>query len=348
MQRRNFQPKPILTYSIIVINLVIFLIAEGLGASRDIFVLLDLGVKYNPLIISGEYWRFITPIFLHFGLMHIGMNTFSLFMVGPAVESIFGRWRFAVIYFGSGMVGVFASFVFVDTLSAGASGAIFGLVGALLFIAFKQREFGVRIHTQQIVLIVLLNLVIGFTASGIDNAAHIGGMVGGFLFAMAVSIRHYHYLSRQVVGAFLVIIVSVSLLMKGFSQPLTEREIELSVGYAMVQAEKGDYEKAERYLEPLMNIDDPLALMAIGRVKLGQKQYREAESYLEQAVVNKGNQLNKERLSLAFSWLADAYWLTGQADQTIEAVEEAIALNPNEEGYKKQLDFYQEAKKEKK
>ena len=136
--------------------------------------------------------------------------------------------------------------------------------------------------------------------------------------------------------------------MKGFSQPLTEREIELSVGYAMEQAEKGDYEKAERYLEPLMNIDDPLALMAIGRVKLGQKQYREAESYLEQAVVNKGNQLNKERLSLAFSWLADAYWLTGQADQTIEAVEEAIALNPNEEGYKKQLDFYQEAKKEKK
>ena len=107
---------------------------EMFGSSRNPYLLILFGAKYNPLILEGEWWRLITPMFLHIGLIHLVMNSFALYYLGTAVERIYGRYRFLFIYLFAGFAGTLASFLFSpDSISAGASGGIFGLFGALLF-----------------------------------------------------------------------------------------------------------------------------------------------------------------------------------------------------------------------
>lgn len=117
-----------------------FILLEMNGGSTNPYVLLYFGAKYNPAILDGEWWRFFTPMFLHIGFLHLFMNGLSLYYLGTAVESIFGRLRFLIIYLFSGFFGTLASFIFSSHLSAGASGAIFGLFGALLYFGIEHKH----------------------------------------------------------------------------------------------------------------------------------------------------------------------------------------------------------------
>jgi rhomboid protease GluP len=150
-------------------------------------LLLTLGAKVNDLIRAGQYWRLVTPIFLHAGLLHIGFNLYALFIIGPPVEARFGPRRFLFLYFFSGVSGVLASMAFSPDISVGASGAIFGLIGAYAVFLYQHRQvFGEpgRRLLLNLVFIAAVNLLIGL-APGIDDWGHLGGLAGGSLLALA-------------------------------------------------------------------------------------------------------------------------------------------------------------------
>ncbi|MFZ7945395.1 rhomboid family intramembrane serine protease [Neobacillus sp. 19] len=178
--------KPFFTYVFIAIQLAVFFWLELHGGSTNTSTLIKYGAKVNQLIEEGEWWRFITPVFLHIGFLHLVMNTMALYFLGTTVEKMFGNVRFLFIYLFSGITGFIASFIFNSTLSAGASGAIFGCFGALLYFGAIYPKLFFRTMGMNLIIVLGINLVFGFTASGIDNAGHLGGLAGGFLAAGVV------------------------------------------------------------------------------------------------------------------------------------------------------------------
>lgn len=161
--------------------------ADFKGGSTNSLVLILLGANFKPMVLQGQVWRFFTSMFLHIGLSHLFFNTYALFVFGVEMERVFGRARFITIYVLAGLFGSLASFALHDvTISAGASGAIFGVIGMQLayFKKYQQMlgEFG-RSRLMNVFFIIGLNLLFGFTVPGIDNLAHLGGLISGALMA---------------------------------------------------------------------------------------------------------------------------------------------------------------------
>lgn len=159
------------------------------NGSEDINTLLNFGANVSSLTKNGEYYRLITCMFLHIGVVHIVLNMYSLYVIGTQIESFFGKFKYLIIYLFSGICGSILSIAFSDNIvSAGASGAIFGLLGSMLYFGYHYRAYLGNVLKSQIVPIIVLNLLVGFLSSGVDNAAHIGGLIGGILISMAVGI----------------------------------------------------------------------------------------------------------------------------------------------------------------
>lgn len=178
--------KPIVTYIFITICIIMFILTRG---STDIETLLKYGANNAYLTKNGEYYRLLSSMFIHIGLLHLLFNMYALYIIGPQVESFYGKFKYFLIYILSGVSGSILSITFSsNTVSAGASGAIFGLMGALLYFGFFYRNYLGSVIKSQIVPIIILNLVIGFSTSGIDNAAHIGGLIGGILTSLALGV----------------------------------------------------------------------------------------------------------------------------------------------------------------
>lgn len=183
--------KPVVTYLFIITNVLSFLAMYLFGnGSQDIATLLKFGANYRPFVLDGEVWRLFTCAFLHIGVLHLIVNMYALYVIGPQLENFFGKWKYLCIYFISAISGSLLSITFSTRVSAGASGAIFGLLGALLYFGYHYRVYLGNIMKSQIIPIILLNLGIGFIVSGIDNAAHIGGLVAGIFTAMAVGVKY--------------------------------------------------------------------------------------------------------------------------------------------------------------
>lgn len=178
-------------YIIFGLNILVFVLMTLAGGSTNEATLLSFGVKSNPEIDAGEVWRFITPIFIHIGLLHLAFNSYALWVVGPHVEKLYGAPRFLLLYVVTGIAGVTASYFYhPDIISAGASGAIFGLFGVLLAFSFRYRKSVPQFFSQSIgkgmLLTVGINLVIGYMIPEVDNSAHVGGLLAGVLLAMLV------------------------------------------------------------------------------------------------------------------------------------------------------------------
>lgn len=196
--------KLFVTYILMGLCFLMYIVTLIMGGSNVIYLI--LGANYAPLVKNGEIFRLITYAFLHGSIIHLLVNMYSLFIVGRQIENNFGKVRLLIIYFISALSGGLLSALFSDGISIGASGAIFGLLGALLYFGLHFRLYLTDALISKIIPIIILNLLIGFTVTGIDNACHIGGLIGGFLASMAVGVPEVDNKKDRINGIILLVI----------------------------------------------------------------------------------------------------------------------------------------------
>ena len=208
---------PIITYILIAINVLVFIGMYLFGkGSTDTRTLLQFGANYPAFIKLGDYYRLITSAFLHIGVLHLLFNMYALYIIGSQLEGFLGKIKFLIVYLGSAILGDLMSMLFFDGISAGASGAIFGLLGSLLYFGYHYRVYLGTVVRSQIIPLIVINLLIGFSSSSINNAAHIGGLIGGVLLSMMVGIKYKTSKSEQVNGLIMTIIYTVFLVYMNF------------------------------------------------------------------------------------------------------------------------------------
>ncbi|MEY8441263.1 rhomboid family intramembrane serine protease [Lactobacillaceae bacterium 24-114] len=176
------------TISLLIIQVIVFIAMTVLGGSTNSAVLIEFGARVTPLLQAGQWWRLITPVFIHIGIAHLAINSITLYFLGMYIEELFGHWRMLVIYLLSAISGNLASAIFLpNTISAGASTALFGLFGAFLMLGDSFRTNpAIRQLSRQFLILVALNVVMDLVLPGIDISGHLGGLLGGFLVAYVV------------------------------------------------------------------------------------------------------------------------------------------------------------------
>ena len=209
---RIIEPKkPIVTFAIL--GLIGILFFYGYTTNPDLFVL-KYGLQ-KDLVRMGEVYRLITGAFIHIDILHFLTNAYSLYIVGSMAESYYGKKKFIIIYLFSMITASLLSISMGDTISIGASGAIFGLLGCLLYFGYHYRVYFGNVLLRRIVPVILVNLVIGFSIPGIDNFAHIGGLIGGFLISKALGVNTKDKTSDKVNGYVLSAIYLAFLIFLG-------------------------------------------------------------------------------------------------------------------------------------
>jgi len=204
-----FSPKKIVVTKLLIIACILIYLISIFLTDNFAKSLIILGANNRGLVLNGDFYRLIASAFLHGSVAHLLVNMYSLWAIGSQVETYLGKWKFLTIYLLSAFMGSLFSIVFLEnSLSVGASGAIFGLMGSLLYFGYHYRLYLSNALTTQIIPIILLNLVMGFTISGIDNAAHIGGLIGGYLSTMIVGLK-YKSTKRETINGLIVYIALI-------------------------------------------------------------------------------------------------------------------------------------------
>lgn len=185
-----FRPKkPVITYLLVALMIIVFILMYILGnGSLDTNTLYSFG----GLVKEGSFIRLFTSMFLHIGIIHLVMNMWALILLGKQIESFYGHFKTLIIFIFSGVVGNLLSVILMgsNTISAGASGAIFGLMGAILYFAINQRTYMGEALKKEILPVIIVNLLFGFMLTGINMYAHIGGLIGGILISTALGIKY--------------------------------------------------------------------------------------------------------------------------------------------------------------
>jgi membrane associated rhomboid family serine protease len=195
LQRAGFTMPhaPLVTYSLIMVNVAIFALTNQVGGgggafgfgSADLNSLGQRLVLFGPAVAHGQDYRLLTAAFIHYGILHIAVNMYALFILGTAFERYAGHMRFAAVYFTAALAGSFGALILTPhSATAGASGAIFGIMGALLVF---ERQRGIALMQSPIVGWIVINLIITFSIPGISIGGHIGGLIGGGLAGFALS-----------------------------------------------------------------------------------------------------------------------------------------------------------------
>lgn len=206
------QKKILITYILMGINIgmffltyLIYFITKG---NVDLYNLLSVNAS---AVKSGEIYRLLTGTFMHAGPLylpiHLFFNMYALYIIGTQVENFIGRYRYLIIYLGSAIMGSLLSCVILHGDSIGASGAIFGLMGSLVYFGYHYRVYFGNILKTQIIPLIIFNLLLGFYLSGVDNFAHIGGLIGGVLLTMAVGLKHKSQKAEQINSAIVYILL---------------------------------------------------------------------------------------------------------------------------------------------
>lgn len=197
-----FSPKKIvITKALIVINILLFIAMYIFGnGSTDNATLLKFGAISTSLIKSGQVYRLITSSFLHIGLIHLLFNMYALYIIGNQLETFLGKKKFLIVYLVSAITGSLLYAMFTNGVGAGASGAIFGLLGSLLYFGYHYRVYLGNVLIKQIVPLIILNLLLGFLIPNVGVADHIGGLVGGLLITMTLGVNEKSTKSEKVNG----------------------------------------------------------------------------------------------------------------------------------------------------
>lgn len=212
-----FSPKRIIFTNIISLICILMYVIVGIYGNNffnfDANVLAKFGANNILLVKNGEIYRLLTCAFLHVGLIHLVVNMYSLRVIGSSVEGLIGKGKFVFIYLISAISASLMSLVFVDSniVSVGASGAIFGLMGALLYFGYHYRLYLNDAIKTQIIPVILFNLIMGFMMPGIDNGAHIGGLIGGYLATMAIGIKNKSE-KKDMINGWIVLILYLAFL----------------------------------------------------------------------------------------------------------------------------------------
>ena len=188
------------TVALILINVLVFIAVELTGTSQNAWHVLDYGAAYTPYIVqNGEVYRLFTSMFLHFGIEHLVNNMLVLFVLGSRLEQVIGKLRFLFIYLAGGIAGNIFSLILElrnrdFSVSAGASGAVFGVMGAMIYVVIRNKGWLGDLSMRQILVMAVFSLYFGFTSEGVDNAAHVGGLICGFIMAVLLyhPLRSYH------------------------------------------------------------------------------------------------------------------------------------------------------------
>ncbi len=204
------EKKIVFTNLLIILNVIISLVVLFLYYSDTYDLFSILAVNSNA-IKNGEVWRLVTGGFLHVDVIHLICNMYSLYVIGTQIESFIGKKKFILIYFVSMIVGNMLSVVLSNGLSVGASGAIFGLLGSLIYFGYHYRLYLGSVMRSQIIPLLILNLGIGFIVPNINVVAHIGGLVGGILATMALGIEKKTNKSERINGSISLAILVIFL-----------------------------------------------------------------------------------------------------------------------------------------
>jgi len=332
--------QPRVTYVLLAINVLVFLAMTVAGGSTNPAVLIRFGAKANALIAQGQIWRLLTSIFLHIGPMHLFFNSYALFVFGVEVERVYGSARFLVIYLLAGLYGSLVSFAIGPPLSAGASGAIFGLLGVMVAYFRRHREtFGEwgRQRLMSLLGVAGFNLVLGFTVPGIDNLAHMGGLVSGAAlgwllapeYEMEIDERGLPYVADQTSlrSRWWVVALAVLLLIAGTSLAINAHQDSASslIMRGQQAFENGDVTGAESFFRQAVtrDPDSELAHFYLGVTRSEQGEMSEAIEAYQNAV-----RLDPD-LAEAHWNLALAYASLKQPAEAITAFETFIALKPD-------------------
>ncbi len=207
---------PYITYFLIAVNIIFYVVPMLLGS--DVYqYIIDAYCIHGPSIRAGQYYRLLTGIFLHGSIVHLLFNCYALYVLGGQIESFFGKFKYIIIYLFSGLTGSLLSITLSGNVgSIGASGAIFGLMGSLLYFGYHYRVYLGNVIKSQIVPLILLNLAIGFISSGIDNWGHIGGLIGGIVITMALGVKEKSSNFEKINGWIICIIFLIFLMFMGF------------------------------------------------------------------------------------------------------------------------------------
>lgn len=183
---------PFVTIGLIAANIIVFVLLSIMGDTQDAGYMAQRGAMYPEYVIyEGQYWRFLSAMFMHFGILHLTNNMVMLGASGTIVEKALGHFKFFITYIFAGLCGSMLSFVLMlnnqdFAVSAGASGAIFGLVGALVWVVIRNKGSYEGISRQGMIFMVVIMLYYGVSSAGVDNWDHLGGLIGGFLISIVL------------------------------------------------------------------------------------------------------------------------------------------------------------------
>ena len=327
-----------ITYTLILINIVIWLcMILYLNRFSDV-KLLEVGGLVHFNVVHGEWYRLISSMFLHFNFEHILMNMLSLFIFGKIVESIIGSWRMLIIYIISGLYGNFVSLSFnTSTISVGASGAIFGLIGSIFVIMYLSKNFNKKMIGQLLIALVIL-IGFSFFMSNINIMAHLGGFISGVLITL---IGYYFKTHRSLFWAFLIIFLLIFIVLQIRIFTISEDNIyDKLIRDEMI---KGNYSEAKHVVKHTLNnnyADDETYYLS-GLITATKSSQAEAVSEWERGLRKFPNSgiLNYE-LAIANRSLSDD-------KKALKYIKKAVAINPNNKKYvnlKKELSKSNDAK----
>jgi rhomboid protease GluP len=274
-----------LAHVLVGANVMVFVamvLASGPSLDFPGQVMVHFGANFGPYTLSGDWWRLLTYMFLHGGLMHIAFNMWCLWDLGALCESLYGRWTFACIYLITGIAGGLASVAWnPGVLSVGASGAIFGLAGALLA-SFYLGEFSVpRIAIQgtlrSLLFFVGFNVLFGTMISGIDNACHFGGLISGLILgALIARVAPQHDAVLRRVGVLSVVALALAASAIGVER---WRGAPMRMGRAFAAASDNDPNHAITQLQAIVKQQPKMAQahFALGQAYFNREQFPQAE-----------------------------------------------------------------------
>lgn len=325
---------PVVTLILLGLNFLLFGLEIFEGGADNVQVLLNLGASFGPYMRRGEYWRLVMPMFLHGGWIHILGNSYALFILGPVLERVYGYGRYATIYVASGMGGACLSMTASKNISVGASGAIFGIAGAMLITGFVHREavparWG-RAFGRGMVPFILLNFAFGLSVHGIDNWGHLGGLATGVLLALVIPPPRQNLPYGEIAEPPSQAVVVIPLAAVILAMAATAKHYRTMQAMDRLLAESEHFGSLHQYDSQFRSLQQALRLApreeqpheGMGGYYLSQKQYDQAIQEFQEAVrLTEGDAQPRIELGLAYQLKGDPQ----KAQQIFEAV---LGKNP--------------------